>query len=64
MRQRRWNFHEALFDEVFLFLVSFIRLSQLRTGRVRCMITANHTKEQLDKAIEIIENVGRKLNII
>ncbi len=33
-------------------------------GRVRCMITANHTKEQLNKAIEIIEKVGKELHII
>lgn len=34
------------------------------TGRVRCMITANHTEEQLDKAVQIIENVGKKLHIL
>ncbi len=30
------------------------------TGRVRCMVTAAHTKEQLDKAVEIFEQVGKK----
>ncbi|QVK16858.1 glycine C-acetyltransferase [Mycoplasmatota bacterium] len=34
------------------------------TGRIRCMITANHTKDQLDKAITIIERVGLDLHII
>lgn len=34
------------------------------TGRVRCMVTASHTKEQLDKAVEIFENVGREMGIL
>lgn len=33
-------------------------------GRVRCMISSNHTFDQLDQAIQIIENVGKQLNII
>ncbi|QVK21056.1 glycine C-acetyltransferase [Mycoplasmatota bacterium] len=34
------------------------------TGRLRCMITAEHTKEQLDKAVEVFVGVGKELNII
>ncbi|WP_042680276.1 glycine C-acetyltransferase [Anaerosalibacter massiliensis] len=34
------------------------------TGRVRCMVTAAHTKEQLDKAVEIFEKVGKEMNIL
>ena len=34
------------------------------TGRVRCMITAGHTKEQLDRAVEIFEKVGKEMNIL
>lgn len=34
------------------------------TGRVRAMVSAMHTKKQLDTALEIIERVGRKLNIL
>ncbi len=34
------------------------------SGRVRCMISASHTTEQLDKAINIIEKVGKELEII
>ena len=34
------------------------------TGRLRCMISASHTKEDLDFAIEVFEKVGKKLNII
>jgi len=34
------------------------------TGRVRCMVTAGHTKEQLDRAVEIFETVGKDMNIL
>ncbi|MBP2026234.1 glycine C-acetyltransferase [Acetoanaerobium pronyense] len=34
------------------------------TGRVRCMVTAGHTKEQLDRAVEIFETVGKEMNIL
>ncbi|MCF6460915.1 glycine C-acetyltransferase [Clostridium sp. Cult3] len=34
------------------------------TGRVRCMVTAAHTKEQLDRAVEIFEQVGKEMNIL
>lgn len=33
-------------------------------ARIRIMNSAGHTKEQLDKALQIFENVGEKLNII
>lgn len=34
------------------------------TGRIRCMVTAGHTKEQLDEAVEIIRKVGQEMQII
>lgn len=34
------------------------------TGRLRCMISASHTKEDLDFAIEVFEKVGKALKII
>lgn len=34
------------------------------TGRVRCMITAEHTKEQLDQAVRVFEKVGKEMGII
>lgn len=34
------------------------------TGRVRCMVTAGHTKEQLDRAVEVFEKVGKEMNIL
>jgi glycine C-acetyltransferase len=33
-------------------------------GRVRCMVTASHTKEQLARAVEVFEKVGREMGII
>ena len=36
----------------------------LGTARIRNMPTAAHTKEMLDKALEVYEKVGRKLKII
>ncbi len=34
------------------------------TGRIRFSIMATHTKEQIDRALGVIETVGKKLNII
>lgn len=34
------------------------------TARVRCMVTAGHTKEQLDRAVLIFEKVGKEMNLI
>lgn len=33
-------------------------------GRVRCMVTAAHTKDQLDKAVEVFETVGKAMNLL
>ncbi|NLY44767.1 MAG: glycine C-acetyltransferase [Tissierella sp.] len=34
------------------------------TGRVRCMVTADHTKEQLDIAVEAFKKVGNEMGIL
>ncbi|MCC5910241.1 MAG: glycine C-acetyltransferase [Clostridiaceae bacterium] len=34
------------------------------TGRVRCMVTAGHTKEQLDRAVDIFKKVGQEMGIL
>ncbi|MBM7614426.1 glycine C-acetyltransferase [Alkaliphilus hydrothermalis] len=34
------------------------------TGRCRVMVTAGHTKEQLDRAVEIFRKVGKEMNLI
>ncbi len=36
----------------------------LGTGRVRCMVTAGHTEEQLSKAVDVFEEVGKEMGII
>jgi glycine C-acetyltransferase len=34
------------------------------TGRVRCMVTAGHSEEQLSKVVDIFEEVGREMGIL
>ncbi len=34
------------------------------TGRLRCMVTAGHTKEQLDQAVDTFITVGKEMGII
>jgi len=34
------------------------------TGRVRCMVTAGHSEEQLAKAVDVFEEVGKEMGII
>ncbi len=34
------------------------------TGRVRCMVTAGHNEEQLDRAVATFEKVGKEMNIL
>jgi glycine C-acetyltransferase len=34
------------------------------TGRVRCMVTAAHTEEQLERAVDIFDKVGKELGIL
>jgi glycine C-acetyltransferase len=34
------------------------------TGRIRCMVTAGHTKEQLDRAVETFKKVGEEMKLI
>jgi len=36
----------------------------LGTGRVRCMVTAGHTKDELKKAIVIFERIGKEMLLI
>ena len=34
------------------------------TGRLRCMVTAGHSKEQLDKAVEAFKAVGEEMKLL
>jgi len=58
------KFSKRLLEEgVFVSAIVFPTVPK-GTGRLRCMISAAHTKEDLDFAIEKIEEVGRELEII
>ena len=58
------EFSKYLLDKgVFVSAIVFPTVAK-GTGRVRCMITADHTKEQLDKAVDIFRQVGEEMNIL
>ncbi len=37
--------------------------TSLTTGRVRFCVSASHTKEMLDKALEVMDEIGDKVGI-
>ncbi|ERJ12101.1 glycine C-acetyltransferase [Haloplasma contractile] len=58
------EFSKRLLDNgVFVSAIVFPTVAK-GTGRIRCMITADHTKEQLDEAINTIERVGKEMELI
>jgi len=58
------EFSKALLDEgVFVSGIVFPTVAKNK-GRCRVMISASHTKENLDQAIKAFEKVGKKLNVI
>lgn len=58
------EFSKKLFDHgVFASGIVFPTVPK-GTGRVRCMVTAAHTKEQLDRAVEIFKAVGEEMNLL
>lgn len=58
------EFSKKLYDNgVFVSPIVFPTVPK-GTGRVRCMVTAGHTKEQLDKAVSIFETVGKEMGIL
>ncbi len=58
------DFSKALLEEgVFVSGIVFPTVPK-GTGRLRCMISASHTLEDLDQAVKAFEKVGKKLNII
>jgi glycine C-acetyltransferase len=54
---------ELLAEGVFVSGIVFPTVGKGK-GRLRCMISASHTKEDLDVAADVFEKVGKKLNII
>ncbi|KAB3534837.1 glycine C-acetyltransferase [Alkaliphilus pronyensis] len=58
------EFSKKLFDKgVFVSGIVFPTVPK-GTGRVRCMVTAGHTKEQLDRAVEVFKKVGEDMRIL
>jgi len=58
------EFSRKLFDNgVFVSGIVFPTVPK-GTGRVRCMVTAAHTEEQLDRAVQAFEKVGKEMNIL
>ncbi len=58
------DFSRELFNEgLFAKAIVYPTVPQGK-ARVRVMNSAGHTKEQLDKALEIFKNVGEKLNVV
>ncbi len=52
-----------LYNGVYVSGIVFPTVSK-NTGRIRCMVSALHSKKQLDKAIEIMEQTAKKLMIL
>lgn len=62
--KKAMDFSKALLDNgVFVSAIVFPTVA-LNTARVRCMVTAEHTKEELQKAIDIFEKVAKEMEII
>jgi glycine C-acetyltransferase len=58
------EFSKRLFENgVFVSPIIFPTV-QKGAGRVRCMISAAHSKENLAKAVEVFEKVGKEMNLI
>jgi glycine C-acetyltransferase len=58
------NFSRALFDAgVMATGIAFPTVPEGK-ARIRTIMTSEHTRPQLDRALETIENVGRKLGIL
>lgn len=58
------EFSQKLFENgVFASGIVFPTVPQ-GTGRVRCMVTAGHTEEQLDRAVGVFQKVGNEMNIL
>lgn len=58
------EFSRRLLDkEVFISGIVFPTVPK-GTGRLRCMVTASHTKKQLDKAVEAFKLVGEEMKLL
>lgn len=58
------EFSKKLFDNgVFVSGIVFPTVPK-GTGRVRCMVTAGHTEDQLERAVSVFEKVGKEMKIL
>lgn len=58
------QFSKELFDAgVFAMAIGFPTVAQGK-ARIRVMISASHSREDLDKGLEVFQGVGRKLSVI
>ncbi len=58
------DFSRALFDEgLFATGIGFPTVAKGK-ARIRTIVTATHTREQLDRAVEILVRVARKMSIL
>jgi glycine C-acetyltransferase len=58
------EFSKRLFDNgVFVSPIIFPTVAK-GTGRVRCMISAAHSEEDLEKAVKVFKKVGKEMNLI
>ncbi|WP_338537330.1 glycine C-acetyltransferase [Helicovermis profundi] len=61
---RAMEFSKKLFENgVYVSAIVFPTVPK-GTGRVRCMVTAGHTKEQLERAVDTFEKVGKEMGLI
>jgi glycine C-acetyltransferase len=58
------NMADMLLDEGIYVIGFFYPVVPKGKARIRVQLSAAHTKEQLDKAIEAFKKVGAKLDII
>ena len=61
---RAHQFSRALFDEGVLATGIGYPTVPERKARVRTIVTATHTREQLDRALEVFKRVGKRMGIV
>jgi glycine C-acetyltransferase len=64
MAARPWNFLANCFKEgVFGTDIAFLTVPEGK-ARVRTIMTATHTKEELEQSLEVLQRVGKTFGIL